>query len=352
MGLHRFGRVGELPNAHVFVTRVIPQPGIDLLRSQLDVEVNEPDTPLSTDQLRQQSIRCDGLVTLLTDRIDRDVMGAGERLKVVANVAVGYDNIDIPAATELGIVVTNTPGVLTDTTADFAFALVMAIGRRVVEGDSYLRAGRYTGWGIQLLMGGDIHGATLGLVGLGRIGQGMVERARGFNMRVLYFDEYRQTPEREKELGVQYVDLDTLLSESDFVSLHTPLTPETRHLMNKQRLGRMKSSAYLVNTSRGPCVDEAALAEALREGVIAGAALDVFEEEPDVHEDLLKAPNVILTPHIASASIATRTRMSTMAAENCIATLEGHKPSNPVNPEVFDTEAFRLRRQQKAGGVR
>jgi len=330
------------------VSRLIPQPGIDLLKSYADVEVNEADVPLTAEELQRQAASSDGLVTLLTDRIDGAVLGSGERLRIVANVAVGYDNIDVQAATEQGIVVTNTPGVLTDTTADFAWALLMSIGRRIVEGDRYLRQGRYTGWGIQLLLGGDIHGATLGIVGMGRIGQGMAERAKGFNMRVLYYDEYRPPAEREAELGVTFVDLDTLLSESDFVTIHTPLTPETHHLIDAAALDRMKSTAYLINTSRGPCVDEAALAQGLRDGVIAGAALDVFEAEPEVQPELLDLENVILTPHIASASVATRTRMATMAAENCIESLEGRRPPNIVNPEVLDTEAFRQRSQSVA----
>lgn len=305
--------------------------------------MNEDDAPLSANELRAKGAEVDGLVSLLTDRIDQDVLSGAKYLKVVSNVAVGFDNIDVEAATRLGIVVTNTPGVLTDTTADFAWTLLMGIARRLVESDSYLRAGRYKGWGIQLLLGQDVHHATLGVVGMGRIGQGMARRAVGFEMTVLYYDAYRLSPEREEELNVRYVDLDTLFRESDFVSIHTPLTDETRHFVNRARLETMKPTACLVNTSRGPVVDEAELAQALKDGVIAGAALDVFENEPDVYPELLKLDNVILTPHIASASVATRTRMATMAAENCLAVLGGQTPQNPVNPDVLKSEMFAQR---------
>jgi glyoxylate reductase len=332
----------------VFVTRVIPQPGIDLLGEHVDVAVNESDVPLEPDELRQKAAEVDALVTLLTDTVDRSVLQASNTLKAVTNVAVGFDNIDVPAATEAGVAVTNTPGVLTDTTADFAWTLLMAIARRVVEADAYMRGGRYKGWGIQLLLGQDIHHATLGVVGMGRIGQGMARRASGFDMRVLYSDEVRLSPERELELNVTYVDVDTLLAESDFISLHTPLTPETRHFINSQRIALMKPTACLINTSRGPVVNEADLARALRENRLAGAALDVFENEPEVHPDLLSLANVILAPHIASASVATRTRMATMAAENCLAILSGHQPPNPVNPVVLQSSSFKDRMQRWA----
>lgn len=336
-------RSGCLGTGKVFVTRQIPQPGIDLLRSAASVEVNESDEPLTSRELRTRAGVVDVLVTLLTDTIGPDVMEESRTLKSVVNVAVGYDNIDIPAATELGIVVTNTPGVLTDTTADFTWALLMAIARRLVEADAYMREGSYHGWGIQLLMGQDVHHATLGIVGMGRIGQGMARRACGFEMRVLYHDEVRQPQERERELNIEYVGLDTLFRESDFITLHTPLSDATRHLVNAERLGAMKRTACLVNTSRGPVIDEAALAQALREGVIAGAALDVFENEPAVHPDLVSLDNVIIVPHIASASVATRARMATMAAENCLAVLKGNPPPNAVNPDVLASQRFRSR---------
>jgi glyoxylate reductase len=323
--------------ARVYITRVIPQPGIDMLRGRYEVEINDDDTALSADDLQERARTSDALVTLLTDRIDRSVLEAGKgSLKIVANVAVGYDNIDVPAATSAGIIVSNTPGVLTETTADFAFALLMSAARRIPEAESFLRAGKYHGWGIMMMLGQEVHHATLGLVGFGRIGQAMANRARGFDMRVLYFDPVVDADREAAELGAQKVDLDTVLRESDFVSLHTPLIEETRHLIGPDQLRRMKSTAVLVNTSRGPVVDEAALADALRKGEIAAAGLDVFENEPSVHPDLLELSNVVVTPHIASASVATRTRMATMAAENVIAALSGERPPTIVNPEVLE----------------
>lgn len=340
--------VRELGRAKVFVTRVIPQAGIDLLREHVDVEVNEADIPLGPAELRDRARRSDALVTLLTDRVDGSVTDGSDVLKAVVNVAVGFDNIDVVSATERGIAVTNTPGVLTGTTADFAWTLLMAIARRLVEADAYARTGKYQNWGIQLLLGNDVHGSTLGIVGMGRIGQAMARRAVGFDMKVLYFDEVRLPPEHERELNVGYADLDTLFSQSDFVSLHTPLTPETRHLVSLERLRHMKRTAYLINTSRGPVVNEADLATALREGIIAGAALDVFEHEPVIHPDLLPLRNVILAPHISSASVATRTRMATMAAENCVALLAGRRPPNLVNPDILDSPAFKSRMERWA----
>jgi len=333
----------NLGQGKVFVTRLIPRAGIDLLRQRLQVTVNEADIPLTADELRERASGFDALVTLLTDRIDAATLDAGHALKAVANVAVGYDNIDVPEATARGIVVTNTPGVLTDTTADFAWALLMAIARRVVEGDAFMRSGKYTGWGIQMLLGQDVHQATLGIVGMGRIGQGMARRATGFDMQVLYYDELRQPEERERELRATYVDLDTLFAQSDFVSLHTPLTAETHHLVNWDRIQIMKPTACLINTSRGPVINEQDLGRALREGRLAGAALDVFEEEPRAHPDLIQLSNAILTPHIASASVTTRTRMATMAAENCLAVLQGSTPPNAVNPEALQSPSFRSR---------
>lgn len=321
----------------VYVTRVIPQPGIDLLKQHIArVDVNESDVPLSHPELCGKAGEYEALVTLLTDNVDEEVLAAGkDRLKICANVAVGYDNIDVEAATRLGIMVTNTPGVLTETTADFAWALLMGIARRVCESQAYLRAGKYTGWGIMLLLGGDVHGKTLGLVGFGRIGQAMAARASGFAMTVLYYDPVVDAAEAAARLGARQVDLETLLRESDFVSVHTPLTDDTHHLFGAAQLRRMKESAYLINTSRGPVVDEAALAQALRDGEIRGAALDVFENEPEVYPGLLELDNVLITPHVASASVDTRTRMATMAAENVIAAFGGARPPTLVNPEVL-----------------
>lgn len=320
----------------VYVTRVIPQPGIDLLRRHADVDVNEDDTPLSHDYLCQAAGEYDALVTLLTDKIDRGVFEAGRgKLKIVANVAVGFDNIDIDAATDNRIMVTNTPGVLTETTADFAWALLMATARRVVESDAFLRAGNYHGWGIMMLLGADVFGKTLGLVGFGRVGHAMARRAHGFDMRVVYYDPLVPESELTQSLRAERLDLDTLLKISDFVSVHTPLSPETHHLIGAEQFGEMKQTAFLINTSRGPVLDEAALAGALQNGEIAGAALDVYEREPEVFPDLMELSNVILTPHVASASTATRTRMATMAAENVIAALAGETPPTLLNPAAI-----------------
>jgi glyoxylate reductase len=268
--------------------------------------------------------------------MDRSVLEAGRgRLKIVANVAVGFDNIDVDAATEMGILVSNTPGVLTETTADFAWALLMGIARRTAEGERFLRAGKFKGWGIMMLLGEDVHGATLGLVGFGRIGQAVARRAAGFDMRILYYDPVIEADDVAARLGARRVHLGTLLRESDFVSVHTPLTPETRHLIGAAQLGEMKPTAYLINTSRGPVVDEAALAKALRDNRIRGAALDVFEHEPEVHPGLLARDDVLLLPHLGSATIETRTAMAMLAAENAIAVLEGRRPQTPVNPDVL-----------------
>ncbi len=319
----------------VYVTRVIPQPGVDLLRAHVDVEVNESDEPLSSDELRRRAGSHDALVTLLTDNIDSAVLQSGEgSLKIVANVAVGYDNIDVPAATACGIMVSNTPGVLTETTADFAWALLMSVARRVPEAQSFLRAGKFQGWGIMMMLGEDIHGKTLGIAGFGRIGQAVAQRAAGFGMKILYYDPVVQADDAARRLNARSVDLDTLLRESDFVSVHTPLTSETRHMIGREQLGLMKDTAYLINTSRGPVLDEAALASALKANRIRGAALDVFENEPEVHPELLQLDNAVITPHIASASVATRSRMAVMAAENVIAALDGQRPPTLVNGEL------------------
>lgn len=324
-----------MPN--VYVTRVIPQPGIDRLRARgYQVDVNESDTPLTQEQLRDKAATYDALVTLLTDHIDRQVLDAGKgKLQIVANVAVGYDNIDAPAATEDGIIVTNTPGVLTETTADFAWTLLMAVGRRVVEGDQFFRGGRYKGWGILMLLGEDVYAKTLGIVGFGRIGQAVAQRATGFSMDILYYDPVIQAEDAARRVGARRVELDTLLRESDYVTVHTPLVPETRHLIGMPELQKMKSTAYLINTSRGPVVDEGALVDALRQNLIRGAALDVYENEPAPHPGLTELENTVLTPHIASASRETREKMATMAADNVIAVFEGQAPPTAVNPEVL-----------------
>ncbi len=317
----------------LFISRKLPAEALELARARATVRLNEPDQRLPAAELAARLRDADGLVCLLTDRIDDALLAQAPRLRVVANVAVGYDNIDVAAATRRKIVVTNTPGVLTDTTADFTWALLLATARRVTEADQYTRAGKYTEWGLMLLLGGDVHGKTLGIFGLGRIGHAVARRARGFDMRVLYHDVVANRA-AERELGAERVDKDRLLAEADFVTLHANLTPETRHLIGEPELRRMKPTAYLVNAARGPMVDEAALVRALKEGWIAGAGLDVYEAEPALHPGLRECPNAVLAPHIASASRETRTRMAVMAVENALAVLEGRRPANPVNPEV------------------
>jgi len=255
-------------------------------------------------------------------------------LKIVSNVAVGYDNVDVPAATAHKVMVTNTPGVLDDATADFAFTLIMATARRIVEADSFTRQGKFRGWAIDMMLGADVHGATLGLIGVGRIGRGVAHRAKGFNMRVLYYDPQPLPPDAERDLSAARVDLGRLLAESDFVSVHVPLTQETHHLLSTPQFSQMKKTAILINTSRGPVVDEAALVEALNSKKIAGAGLDVYEREPAVHPGLIPMPNVVLAPHIASATVRTRSEMSAMAARNMATAVRGGRPPNLLNPEV------------------
>jgi glyoxylate reductase len=319
-----------------FVTRRIPEPGLAILREVAEVKVWEEELPPPREVLLKEVADCDALVPLLTDRVDDELLDRAPRLKVVANYAVGYDNIDVPACTARGVLVTNTPGVLTETTADLAFALILAAARRLVEADKFLRAGKWKTWGPTLLLGQDVYGATLGLVGLGRIGAAVARRARGFNMKILYYSRHRQEA-LEKELGVEYVSFDELLRRSDFISIHVPLTAETRHLFNADAFAKMKPTAVLVNTARGPIVDEAALYAALKTGRIAAAGLDVMDPEPPSPDNpLLTLNNVILLPHIGSASIATRTRMATMAAENAAAALRGELPPNLVNPEAWE----------------
>lgn len=322
----------------ILVTRHVYPEAITILEAAGDVQYNDTSAGLSADQLQAAVADKHALVCQLTDRIDAAVMDAASELKVIANVAVGFDNIDIPAATGRGILVTNTPGVLTDTTADLAFTLLMAAGRRIAEADRFLRSGQWHQWEIDLFSGHDIHGHTLGILGLGRIGLGMARRAQGFGMRVIYHDLERAAAEVENEYGIEYVDRETLFRDSDFLSVHVPLNDRTRHMVGSAEFELMKPTAVLVNTSRGPVVDEKALAEALESGRIASAGLDVFEDEPTVEPRLLALENVVLVPHIGSASIKTRTRMCTMAASNAAAVLAGQPPPNPVNPELLDAQ--------------
>lgn len=324
------------PRPRVYVTRRIPASALDLLHSAADVRVwDEEDEPVPHDVLLREATPAAGLLTLLTEPVDATLLAAAPALRVVSNMAVGFDNIDVPAATARGVAVCNTPGVLTETTADLAFALLMAAARRIPEAERYLRDGRWRTWSPMTLVGQDIHGSTLGIVGAGRIGQAVGARAKGFGMRLLY-TEIVPRPEFEAATGARRVSLPELLEASDFVTLHTPLTPEAHHLIGEAELRRMKPTAVLVNTARGPLVDGAALLRALNGGWIAAAGLDVFEREPLPPDDpLLKLPNLVALPHIGSASVATRTQMAALAAENLLAVLAGRRPAHCVNPEVL-----------------
>jgi glyoxylate reductase len=320
----------------ILVTKRIYPEAIEYLRQRAEVDYEESDDGLSASQLAARISGKQGVVSQLTDKFPAEVIEGLAGVRVIANVAVGYDNIDLSAATRHGILITNTPDVLTDTTADFAFTLLLAAARRVVEGHQFVHSGQWTKWRIDLLVGQDVHHRTLGIFGMGRIGQALARRARGFSMRILYHDAQPAPEQIEKDLGLELVSPEHLLRESDFISLHVPLMPETRHLIGAQQLRMMKPTAILVNTSRGPVVDEAALAEALDQRVIAGAGIDVFEREPQVDPLLLKLENVVVAPHIASASVDTRRKMSMMAAENAVAALEGRRPANLLNPEAWE----------------
>jgi glyoxylate reductase len=320
-----------------FVARRIPDEGLELVREASDMDLWEDELPPPRDELLRRVAGVDGALTLLTDKVDDEFLdAAGPQLKVVSNYAVGFDNIDVAACTARGIPVGNTPGVLTETTADLAWALLMAAARRLPEADHYVRAGRWKTWGPMLLMGPDVHGATLGIIGFGRIGQAVARRARGFGMRILYHDPRRVSPQVEAEYGAEYRTLEGILPESDFVTLHVDLRPETRGLIDAERLGWMKTTAILVNTSRGPVVDSMALVDALRNGTIAAAALDVTDPEPlPADHPLVGLDNCLVVPHIASASRATRGKMAQMAAANLLAGVRGERLPTPVNPEVY-----------------
>ncbi len=316
----------------VFVTRAIPEAGIKLLKEKgFEVEVSSVDGVMPREQLLAKVKGADAILSLLTDKMDGELMdAAGSQLKVIANYAVGYDNINLLDAASRNVVITNTPEVLTESVAELAIALIFAISRRIVEADQFMRDGKYHAWGPMLFLGNDLVGKTLGLVGLGRIGAAVAKRMRdGFEMKILYYDAKRNEG-LEKKYNLQFVDLETLLKESDFVSLHVPLMPETKHLINADKLKIMKKTAYLINTSRGPIVDEKALVEALKAGEIKGAALDVYEEEPNMAPGLAELPNTVLVPHIASATEETRSAMSELAAKNIIEILEGRPPLTPV----------------------
>ncbi len=320
---------------NIFVARELPQPVFDRLKEAgLRYDVYPEDQVIPWDVLLKEVKDRDGILPILTDKIDSEVLEHANNAKIIANYAVGFNNIDVEEATKRGIAVTNTPGVLTDTSADMAWALIFSTARRVVESDIYLREGKFKGWGPMHFLGQEITGKTLGIVGAGRIGQATAKRAKGFNMNILYTSRSPK-PEFERESGAKHVDLHELLQNSDIVSIHLALNSETTHTIGERELKQMQPNAILINTARGPVVDESALVKALKEKWIWGAGLDVYEEEPKVHPELIEMKNVVLCPHIASATIYTRTRMGLIAAENLIAFFEGQKPPNLVNEEVW-----------------
>jgi glyoxylate reductase len=318
----------------IFVTWPVEREARAILEAAGTVETSPTEQELPPPELARRVADCDAIIPMGAHPVPEAILAAAPRLRVVAVAAVGYNLIDVAAATRRGVLVTNAPGVLTETTADLAWALMLAVARRLPEGDRFVRAGRWTGVHWSLMMGADVHGATLGIIGLGRIGRAIARRAQGFGMRVLYHNR-APDPEAERALGAAYRDRAALLAEADFVVLALPLTAETRHLIGARELALMKPTAFLINIARGPIVDEGALVDALRAGRLAGAGLDVFEEEPKVHPGLLALENVALTPHVGSASRATRLKMATLAAENCVAALAGRRPPNLVNPEAW-----------------
>ena len=320
----------------IYVTRMVPEANLERLRQLFDVEINDMDRPLTREELLAKVAGRDGIISFLTDRIDGELLdAAGPQLKIVANFAVGFNNLDVEAATRRGIVLTNTPGVLDDATATLTLALLLATARRVVEADRYIRAGRWTSaWSPTFFVGQDVAGKALGIVGAGRIGRNVARKARAFDMRILYTKRHRDE-DFERETGAVFMDKDRLLAEADFVSLHVPLLPETHHYIGARELSTMKPSAILINASRGPVVDEKALVEALRNGTIWGAGLDVFEDEPALAPGLAELENVVIVPHIASATPATRTAMGDAAIDNLVAVLSGEPPPSCVNPDVL-----------------
>jgi len=319
----------------VLVTRKIPEAGLELIRASCAVRLWEEDRPMPKERLLELASGVEGIVCLLSDPMGAEVMAAaGDGLKVIATMAVGYDNIDLAEAGRRGIVVGNTPGVLTEATADLTWALILSLGRRIIPGDRLVRSGQWTGWGPTQLVGADFAGQTIGIVGLGRIGRAVGRRARGFGMEVIYHNRRRLPESEEAEIGARHAGMEELIAKSDFISLHCPLNPESFHLIGAEHLARMKPSAYLINVARGPVVDEAALVEALRAGRIAGAALDVYEHEPRLTPGLMELDNVVLAPHLGSASVETRNRMAMMTAQNLLAGLKGELPPWCVNPEA------------------
>jgi glyoxylate reductase len=323
-----------MPRAKVYVTHPLFDAARKILNADCDAQYwSDPERPSREEYLRQVKDK-EGLICLLTEKINEELLLGAPKLRIVANVAVGFDNIDVDACTRRGVVATNTPGVLDETTADFAWALLMAVARRLSEGELLARSGNWKGWNLDQLCGADVWGKTLGIVGFGRIGRAVARRASGFQMKVIYTDAMRAPEDVEKSLNAEFRDMNALLADSDFITLHVPLLPETRGLFDAPKFYRMKPTAFLINTSRGPVVDEAALVAALEAKRIAGAALDVYENEPFIHSGL-KRPNVVLTPHLASASLETRTRMAVMAANNLTTFFRGQQPANILNPDIF-----------------
>jgi glyoxylate reductase len=323
-----------MPRPKVLATRPLFPAAQQILNASCEVDYWTRPERISKQELFRRIADKEGLVCLLTDKVDGELLAAAPKLRIAANVAVGYDNISLVECTKRGVAATNTPGVLDETTADFAWTLLMAAARRLGEGEELARSGKWTGWDLDQLVGADVWGKTLGLVGFGRIGRAVARRASGFQMKVIYHDAVRVPLDVERGFHAEYRDLSALLGEADFVSLHVPLLPETRGLFNAKTLSLMKPTSFLINTSRGPVVDEAALVQALEKKQIAGAALDVYEKEPLINPGL-KRPNVVLAPHIASASLETRTKMACMAAENVVSMLKGRRPPNILNPEVL-----------------
>jgi glyoxylate reductase len=323
-----------MPKPRVLATRPLFPAAQQILSAGCEMEYWTRPDRISKEELFRRIKDKEGLVCLLTEQVNEALLQVAQKLRIVANVAVGFDNLDVPACTKRGVVATNTPGVLDETTADFAWTLLMAVARRLGEGEALVRSGNWKGWDLDQLVGTDVYGKTLGIVGFGRIGRAVARRAAGFQMKVIYSDALRAPGEVEKELKAEYRDFNALLAEADFVSVHVPLLAETRGLFDAPKFYRMKPTAFLINTSRGPVVDEAALVHALESGKIAGAALDVYENEPFMHPGL-KRPNVVLAPHIASASLETRTKMACIAAENVVALFAGQRPPNILNPDVL-----------------
>ncbi len=319
----------------IFVTRKIPEPGLDLLKKEHELEINPYNRVLTKEEIVEGVRGKDGLLCLLTDQIDRDIIASESKLKMIANYAVGYNNVDVEMATRRGIPVSNTPGVLTDATAEMAWALLFSAARCIAEGDRFTRAGRFKGWDPMLMLGQGVSNKTLGIIGAGRIGTALGLKSKGFNMEVLYVNK-RENEALEREVNAKKVEMCEVLKKSDFISLHVSLSESTRHMMGEKELKMMKENAILINTSRGPVVDEQALIKALKEKWIFGAGLDVYEHEPDVSAELKNLDNVVLQPHSASATIETRTKMALMAAENMMAGLKGEIPPNCVNREVFE----------------